>query len=400
MWREIATSLIVGIVMYGIAVGRLPWLTLNRTTITMVGAAALLAVGALDGERAWHAIDIPTLVILAGMMIINGVLEEAGFFRHAAAQIARFARHGRTLLGIIMLVSAVLSAIFLNDTVVFLLTPLVIILARQTNTPPIPLLLGLALSANIGSMTTITGNPQNIVIGNLSGIGFVPFVQALWVPSLLSLIVAWGILVLSYRRHLLVIPDAPSQTLPAFHAPMAMIALLVLTVTLLTGINPAVAVSIAVGLLLIRRHTPAPNLLQPIDGSLLLFFAALFIVTAGFRESATAAWMYAQSASFIDGQLVPFAVSAALLSNLISNVPAVLVLQDIIGQFDDPTKAWLVLAASSTLAGNSTLLASVANLIVAERAAQHNITLDFMTYLVVGLPVTILSMCIALWWIL
>ncbi len=400
MWREIATSLIVGIVMYGIAVGRLPWLALNRTTITMIGAAALLAVGALNGEQAWRAIDIPTLVILAGMMIMNGVLEEAGFFRHAAAFIVRFARHGRTLLGVIMLVSAVLSAIFLNDTVVFLLTPLVIILARQTNTPPIPLLLGLALSANIGSMTTITGNPQNIVIGNLSGIGFVPFVQALWVPSLLSLIVAWLILVLSYRRHLRVLPDTPSLTLPTLHAPMAMIALLVLATTLLTGVNPAVAVSIAVGLLLIRRRTPAANLLQPIDGSLLLFFAALFIVTAGFRESATAAWMYAQSATFIDGQLVPFAISAALLSNLISNVPAVLVLQDIIGQFDNPTKAWLILAASSTLAGNSTLLASVANLIVAERAAQHDITLDFMTYLVVGMPVTILSICIALWWIL
>jgi Na+/H+ antiporter NhaD/arsenite permease-like protein len=366
----------------------------------MIGAAALLAVGALNGEQAWRAIDIPTLVILAGMMIMNGVLEEAGFFRHAAAFIVRFARHGRTLLGVIMLVSAVLSAIFLNDTVVFLLTPLVIILARQTNTPPIPLLLGLALSANIGSMTTITGNPQNIVIGNLSGIGFVPFVQALWVPSLLSLIVAWLILVLSYRRHLRVLPDTPSLTLPTLHAPMAMIALLVLATTLLTGVNPAVAVSIAVGLLLIRRRTPAANLLQPIDGSLLLFFAALFIVTAGFRESATAAWMYAQSATFIDGQLVPFAISAALLSNLISNVPAVLVLQDIIGQFDNPTKAWLILAASSTLAGNSTLLASVANLIVAERAAQHDITLDFMTYLVVGMPVTILSICIALWWIL
>jgi Na+/H+ antiporter NhaD/arsenite permease-like protein len=399
MWREIATSLIVVIVMYGIAVGRLPWLTLNRTTLTIVGAAALLAIGALDGEQAWHAIDIPTLVILVGMMIINGVLEEAGFFRHAAALITRLARHGRTLLGIVMLVSAVLSAIFLNDTVVFLLTPLVIIIARQTNTPPIPLLLGLALSANIGSAATITGNPQNIVIGNLSGIGFVPFLQALWVPSLLSLVVAWAMLLLVYRHQLKPLPHMPQPTLPPLNAPHALIAILVLTIALLTGINPAVAVMVAVALLLIRRHTPAANLLQPIDGSLLLFFAALFIVTAGFRESATAAWMYAQSATFIAGQIIPFALSAALLSNLISNVPAVLVLQDVIEQFADPTQAWLMLAASSTLAGNSTLLASVANLIVAERAAQHNITLDFITYLKIGLPVTITSIAIAIWWL-
>lgn len=399
MWREIATSLIVVIVMYGIAVGRLPWLALNRTTLTLVGAAALLAIGALNGDQAWHAIDIPTLVILAGMMIINGALEEAGFFRHAAAQITRRARHGRTLLAIIMLVSAVLSAIFLNDTVVFLLTPLVIMLARQTNTPPIPLLLGLALSANIGSTTTITGNPQNIVIGNLSGIGFVPFLQALWIPSLLSLIVAWAMLTLLYRHQLHVLPATPHLTLPPLNAPHAMVAIVVLIIALLVGVNPAVAVMIAAGLLLIRRHTPAANLLQPIDGSLLLFFAALFIVTAGFRESATAAWMYAQSVTLIDGQLLAFAVSAALLSNLISNVPAVLVLQDVIAQFANPTQAWLVLAASSTLAGNSTLLASVANLIVAERAAQHDITLDFVTYLKIGLPVTIASIAIAIWWL-
>jgi Na+/H+ antiporter NhaD/arsenite permease-like protein len=109
--------------------------------------------------------------------------------------------------------------------------------------------------------------------------------------------------------------------------------------------------------------------------------------------------MYAQSATFIAGQIIPFALSAALLSNLISNVPAVLVLQDVIEQFADPTQAWLMLAASSTLAGNSTLLASVANLIVAERAAQHNITLDFITYLKIGLPVTITSIAIAIWWL-
>ena len=399
MWREIATSLIVVIVMYGVAVGRLPWLALNRTTLTLVGAAALLAVGALDGEQAWHAIDIPTLVILAGMMVINGALEEAGFFRHAAAMITRLAQHGVTLLGVIMLISALLSAIFLNDTVVFLLTPLVIMLARQTNTPPIPLLLGLALSANIGSTATITGNPQNIVIGNLSGIGFVPFLQALWVPSLLSLLVAWGLVVMRYRHQLHALPATPQLTLPPLNAPHALLAIAVLTVALLTGVNPAVAVLIAAALLLIRRHTPAANLLQPIDGSLLLFFAALFIVTAGFRESATAAWLYAQSATLIDGQLIPFAVSAALLSNLISNVPAVLVLQDVIAQFANPTQAWLMLAASSTLAGNSTLLASVANLIVAERAAQHDITLDFVTYLNIGLPVTCASIVIAVWWL-
>lgn len=399
MWFEIITMMIVIIVMYGIAVGRLPWLTLNRTTLTLVGATALLSIGAIDSDQAWHAIDMPTLVILAGMMVINGVLEEAGFFLHAAAHITRIAHHGVSLLGVIMVISAILSAIFLNDTVVLLLTPLVIMIARQTNTPPIPLLLGLALSANIGSASTITGNPQNIVIGNLSDISFVAFLQALWIPSLLSLVCAWGVIVVVYQKQLHVIPPMTHPELPALRSPQALLSIISLLGALIVGVNPAVAVMIATAIVLVRRHTPAAQLLRPIDGNLLLFFAALFIVTAAFREGATAAWLYAQSTQFINGNLSMFALSTVVLSNLISNVPAVLVLQDVVTQFADPAQAWFVLAASATLAGNSTLLASVANLIVAERAAQHDITLDFMTYLKVGIPITFISVIIAIWWL-
>lgn len=396
--RDICTLTIVAAVMYGIAVGGWPWLAVNRTTLTMIGAAALLCIGSIPADVAWRAIDIPTLVILTGMMIINGQLEAAGFFSHAAYHITRWARHSSVLLWLVMLISAVLSALFLNDTVVFLLTPLVIIIARQSNIAPLPLLLGLATSANIGSAATITGNPQNIVIGNLSHIGFVPFMTAMWPLCLLALVVAWLIICLVHWRQLASMPQVHRVALPPFAAPRVILAIILLVGGLGVGMSPAIAVGVAAASLLWQRHGETQSLLAPIDVNLLLFFAALFVVTAALRESMLAQALFAQVSIFIAGRLDILAAVAAILSNLISNVPAVLVLTPLIETFATHHTAWLVLAASSTFAGNSTLLASIANLIVAERAAAHGVSVSFGAYMRVGLPITLATLAMTWWW--
>ncbi|MFM7679833.1 MAG: SLC13 family permease, partial [Roseiflexaceae bacterium] len=167
---------------------------------------------------------------------------------------------------------------------------------------------------------------------------------------------------------------------------------------LVVGLSPAVAVALATASLLLQRRTSATALLAPIDGSLLLFFAALFVVTAALRTSASAQLLFAWASTQIAGQLGLFAVVTAILSNLISNVPAVLVLAQFVPDFAHPSTAWLVLAASSTFAGNSTLLASIANLIVAERAAAHGVTLSFGAYMRVGLPITLITLALTIWW--
>jgi Na+/H+ antiporter NhaD/arsenite permease-like protein len=396
--RDSASIVVVAAVMYGIAVGGWPGLAVNRTTLTVIGAVLLLAMGSLPLAAAWQAVDIATLVILMGMMIINGQLEAAGFFDYAAYHITRWADHAKTLLLLVMLISAVLSALFLNDTVVFLLTPLVIIIARHTGTPPIPLLLGIATSANIGSAATITGNPQNIVIGTLSQIGFLPFVAQLWLLCVIALLVAWVVICASYWHALGRLTHTSTMQLPAFHAPHALIAISILVVGLASGLDPALAVALAAASLLLRRHTSAETLIAPIDGSLLLFFAALFVVTAALHHSPLAQSGVQWAQSLIAGRIDRLTIVTAVLSNLISNVPAVLVLQHVIASFAQHTTAWLVLAASSTFAGNSTLLASIANLIVAERAAAHGVTLTFGTYMRVGLPITFITLALTIWW--
>lgn len=398
MWHDIATVGIVVAVMYGIAVGGWPGLAVNRTTLTVIGAVALIGIGSIDSDAAWQAIDIPTLVILLGMMIINGQLEAAGLFGHAAYHITRWARHDSILLLILMVICAVLSALFLNDTVVFLLTPLVIIIAQRTGTPVLPLLLGIATSANIGSAATITGNPQNVVIGTLSQLGFVPFVGALWLLCVIALLVAWAVICGVYWQQLTARTQTTPLTLPPFRAPHTVLAIVILVGGLVAGVNPAVAVAGAGAVMLVRRTTPASSLIQHIDGNLLLFFAALFIVTAAFRESTSAQLLFTWASRLIAGRLDIFVGVTAILSNLISNVPAVLVLTPLIPTFADETRAWLVLAASSTFAGNSTLLASVANLIVAERASAQGVTLSFRDYLTVGLPITLITLFMTIWW--
>ncbi len=396
--RDILTISIVAAVMYGIAVGGWPGIAVNRTTLTMIGAAALLALGSIPADAAWQAIDMPTLVILTGMMIINGQLEAAGFFGHAAYHITRWARHGKVLLLLVMLICAILSAIFLNDTVVFLLTPLVIIIARQSNTPPLPLLLGIATSANIGSAATITGNPQNIVIGNLSQIGFMPFLAAMWPLCLLALLVAWGIICLAAWGQLTSMEHTHQVMLPPFASTRVVISIMLLVGGLAIGLSPAVAVGLAAASVLVQRRGDTHALLSPIDGSLLLFFAALFVVTAAFRESMLAQELFAWTRQYIAGRLDILTTVTAILSNLISNVPAVLVLNPLVDTFTPPKTAWLVLAASSTFAGNSTLLASIANLIVAERAAAHGVTVSFGAYMRVGLPITLGTLAMTIWW--
>lgn len=397
MVAEIPMLIIVTCVMYGIAVGHWPLLSVNRTSIALIGSALLLVIGAVTPAQAWDHVDGDTLVILTGMMLLNGAIEESGMYGNIASYIVRHVRHARQLLAIIMLLSAVLSALFLNDTVVLLFTPFVLLLARETRTPAIPLLLGLAVSANIGSAATITGNPQNILIGALSGLSFLHFVSAMLPTVALSLLLAWGILVWMFRQQLHALQALTGVPDPVPVSRRVVLMIVGLAVLFVMGVAPVVAVVGMAALTFLQRHTPSTQRLQHIDVNLLLFFVGLFIVTGAFQQSESATHLYAYMQTHINSDLWRFGVVSALLSNLISNVPAVILLSPLVETMPSAESAWMMLATSSTLAGNTTLLASVANLIVAERAMQQGVRLSFAQYLRAGLPITLGSLLIAGW---
>jgi Na+/H+ antiporter NhaD/arsenite permease-like protein len=395
-----ATLLVVACTIAGIAVGRWPLLRANRTTITLIGAALLLAIGALSLPQAYATIDLGTLLLLFSMMVLNGHLYLAGFFGLITQRVVQTASGPRTLLALVIVAAGVLSALFLNDTVVLMMTPLVLDTTRALHRNPLPYLLGLATAANVGSTATITGNPQNIVIGSASGISYGAFALALTPTALIGLAICWGVIVLIYRQEFaaasFVVPD---RVPPRIYRPLLWKIALVIPAMLalfLAGVPVPLASFLAAAALLTTRRLKSERIFKTIDWGLLVFFAALFVVTGSLEAQGLTTELFALLQPVAQAGLAPFGLVAAALSNLISNVPAVLLLQHLVRAFPNPQRGWLMLAASSTLAGNLTLLGSVANLIVAELAARWGVQLTFREHLRVGVPVTLLTLLVAL----
>ncbi len=388
--------LVVAISYIGIGLGYLPGLRMNRASIAISGAAGLIALGVLDLKTAWSAIDYQTLTFLFGMMIINASLAAAGFFQLAIDYLLRYVHSPFGLIVVITLSSGVLSALFLNDTIALILTPLVLGLTRSLDLKPIPYLLALAGATNCGSVATLSGNPQNILIGSFSGISYLDFAIALLPIAGISLAIQIALLYILY-------PDVRSRK-PSLHAvpqpyrlfkPLLIKSSMVtvgLLIAFLIGVPTAAATLIAAAAILVTRRVDSDRFLDEVDWNLLVMFSGLFILTEGVHKLG----LLNGFSAFVD---TPLSISlvTTLLSNLVSNVPAILLLHHLIPHPDRQT--WLLLAAASTLAGNLTLLGSVANLIVAEAVKKSGSALTFWEHLRFGLPLTIATLTITYFWL-
>lgn len=378
----------------GLGLGYLPGYRTNRAGIAVTGAAFLLALGVLDLKGAWEALDPHTLVFLFGVMVVNAHLGYAGFFQWAVDRLVHLARTPFGLLVWLSFGTGVLSALFLNDTMAILLTPLVLFLTRSLSLPPVPYLLALAGATNLGSVATLTGNPQNILVGSFSGISYLDFTAVLFPVALLGLAMQVVLLWWLYpevrsRRPL---PPLPSLRY-RLHRGLLFKGLWVtggLFLAFILGYPLAQGALVAAGILLFSRRLRSERFFLRVDWELLVMFSGLFMVTRAVGELG------------LLEPLKPLAHSplgliwvTALLSNLISNVPAVLLLHPLVGD----TQSWLLLAAASTLAGNLTLLGSVANLIVAEAARREGYKLSFLEHLRFGLPLTLLTLGLAYVWL-
>lgn len=394
------TLVLVVIIYAALAVGQVPYTRMNRATIAVVGACALVVTGALSEEEALHALDMGTILLLGAMMVINVNLRMAGFFRYVSSRTLRLARTPHALLALVIVSSGVLSALFLNDTICLMVTPIVVDLALRLKRDPIPYIIGLAVATNVGSVATITGNPQNIIIGQSSGIGYLNFLAALAPVALVGFVICWSVIVLAFRHEFR--GTLPEVTLPPPHPyrplltrTVAVVALLLLAFA--AGLPIVTSACVAAGALLISRVRP--DKLLNLDWGLLVMFAGLFVVTGAIEQSGLSAALFAPFRDTLQGGIVPFTIASSVLSNLVSNVPAVLLLRPEISQFANPEQAWLTLAMSSTLAGNLTLIGSAATLIVAELAQVRGVKLGFMTFLKVGVPVTLLTLLFGVAWL-
>jgi Na+/H+ antiporter NhaD/arsenite permease-like protein len=386
-----------------LALGKLPGFHLDRTGAALLGASLVVVCGVLTPAEAFYAIDGNTIALLLGMMIVVANLRLSGFFRLATDWIARHAQHPVVLLIAIVIASGIFSAFLVNDTICLALAPLVLDVVTRLGRRPVPYLLAVAMASNCGSTATITGNPQNIVIGSLSGISYGHFAEALSPIALAGLVLTIALIVLFFPKEFQTRErlEATSDRVTYHPALMfkSLAATSILVVLFFAGAAPAKAAILVGGLLLLTRIVKNTKIYREIDWPLLLMFAGLFIVVAGFEKALLSPSIVASVGRLHLESIPVLSVVTAVLSNVVSNVPAVLVLRPFIFPLHDQKTAWLTVAMASTLAGNFTVLGSVANLIVVQKAAARGVPIRFWDYFKIGAPLTILTIAFGAWWL-
>ncbi len=371
---------------------------LDRPAAAVVGAVLMVAAGVLTPLEVYRdAVDHATLVLLLGTMILTGYLGAAGFFRFASHATLRAARTPRRLLVAVALLSAALSAFIVNDTVCLFMAPLVLQLVDDAELPPLPYLFAVAFGANAGSAATPTGNPQNMIVATLSGMPYATFTAALLPAAAVATAVVVGLLLLLFRRELsggpLAIADVAAPTVDRPLLVKTLLALGGVVVGFLAGLDMAFTALAGAAFLFVFGRLRPTDVLASVDWLLLLFFAGLFVVVHGLGVSGAADVVLAPLS---DGGADPlrgaalWAAVSIVASNLLSNVPFVLLAAQAVPSTAEPLLTWQVLALASTLAGNLTLVGSVANLIVFGAAGARG-KVPFTRFLAVGAPVTLLS---------
>jgi Na+/H+ antiporter NhaD/arsenite permease-like protein len=382
--KEIVAVVIFCVTYLLISGRQLKVLPLNRPAAALLGTVLMVALGVLTPEQAYRSVDYDTLVLLLGMMTISAYLSLSGFFDWAADWILRRAKTPQSLLVYLIFTSGILSALLVNDIVCLMLTPLVVAVVVRGRLPLLPYLLALAMSANLGSVATLVGNPQNMIIGHLSKIPFLRFSLAMVPVAIVGLAIQFAVLRFGFH-HILTLaviyrPDLRPHPLDR--------RLLVLTFTILgavfigfvVGWNLSWTAMSGGALLMVLARRDTHSVLKLVDWHLLVFFAALFVVVEGLSGTGLPdqiyhgmRWIFGSS---ITSQAWNLAWFSELGSNIFSNVPFVLVAGKWVGNFANPELMWKVMALATTFAGNLTIIGSVANIIVVESAGRTRI-LDF-----------------------
>ena len=382
------------------ALGKFPGMKIDRPGAAIIGAVLWFAFRVLHPAEALRFIDFSTLVLLFSMMLIVGNLHLVGFFEWVA-EVAIQRLHPRHLLPTVIFTSGVLSAFFVNDIICLVMVPFVLTLTQRMRVPPLPYLLAVATASNIGSVATITGNPQNMLIASFSHIGYRDFLLHLGPVAAVGLLLDWAVLHWLYLRG----PSVDALVMEAVPAPLKMpqmgktVVVMVLVVAgFFAGVPPAMISAVGAAILLIQRTREPRRLYDQIDWGLLVFFIGLFLIVGGAESAGLTRRLLDFATRWNLQHTASFTVVTAALSNLLSNVPAVMLLKSLIPGFASPRAAWLILAMASTLSGNLTITGSVANIIVVERA-RPEVVIGFREYFRAGLPVTLATLFFGWAWL-
>ncbi len=385
----------------GMLLGEIPGLALDRTGVALLGALALVAAGRLTPEQAWQAVDVPTLALLFGLMVVSAQLRLGGFYTWLTRRLVSAPLGPSGLLLAVVLLAGLLSALLANDIVCLAMAPLLYEGCARRGLRPLPFLLALACAANVGSAATLIGNPQNMLIGQSLRLSFAGYLGQAAVPAALGLLVVWAVLRASARGRWegqTSVPDLPAPELDRWQSTKGLLLLALLVAGFLFAPAPREVLALsAAAVLLTSRRTASRDVLGLVDWHLLVLFVGLFVVNAAFARAGLASQAAeGLRAAGIDlarpGWLFPGTV---LLSNLVSNVPAVMLL---LPHAKHPL-AGPILALASTLAGNLLIVGSIANVIVVEQAGLCGLRIGWREHARVGLPVTLATLLLSAAWL-
>lgn len=399
------TALVILIITYlFIALQKIPRIPIDMITASFIGAALMILTGTLPLSAVPKALDWNTLFLLLGMMVVIVHLELAGFFEWVAVRIVAAVRTPLQLLSLLVFTSGILSAFFVNDTICLLFTPILLQTIKPLGLRPAPYLIALATSSNIGSVMSVTGNPQNVYIGIHSGMPYLSFLSALAPVSLIGLILNIAVVAWVYRKEFLghgtiqaVRPSPQNLDRPLLIK--GLIASVGAAIGFAAGAPYALtALAAGAAVLLVGRQNLF-TILKKVNWRLLAFFAGLFIVMGGAQRAGVMTSLLDLVHRALGGSTALMVTQLSgltvLLSNLVSNVPAVILIEPFIIGLPGAKWAWLTLAMSSTLAGNLTLIGSVANLIVVDQA-RYEARITFLDYLKAGVPLTVLTLAVGI----
>ncbi|MCU0919887.1 MAG: anion transporter [Burkholderiaceae bacterium] len=404
--RDWGIVTIFGVVYLGMFLGGLPRLKLDRSGVALLGAIAVIAITGQTVQDAARAVDLPTIVLLFAFMVVSAQMRLGGFYTAVTRRATALPLSRSGLLAMLIAVAGALSAVFSNDVVCLAMTPVVARLCLQRGLNPLPFLVGLACAANIGSASTLIGNPQNMLIGSVMQLHFADYLRQALPPVGLSLLLlwlwlAWGPGSRTAPVQPVPVPESRAEEEPEFDAFQSAkglcVAGVLLLVFLFTDWPRDVAALVGAGVLLLSRRLHSADVMGFVDWQLLLLFIGLFVVNQAFESTGLAAeavvWLGGRGVHL--GEPGPLLVVGALLSNLVSNVPAVMLLLPHL-QGD---AAGVTLALVSTFAGNLLLVGSIANLIVVDLARKQGIDIDWKQHALTGIPVTLGTLALVWVWL-
>ncbi len=394
--------LIAGIVIFiasyvVFAAGKFPGMKIDRPGMAIIGAVLMVAFRIVNAQDALGSVDFATIVLLFSMMLIVANLHLVGFF-DVVAEFVVTRMGARHLLPAVIVSTGVLSAFFVNDIICLVMVPIVLKITKRLGVPPLGYLLAVATASNIGSVATITGNPQNILIGSYSGISYRSFMAHLAPIAAIGLVIDWAIL------HFMFPIKLEATVAPVERAPRELrltkpaIVVAGVIAGFLIGFPPALVAAVGAAVILISRTMEPRLVYDEVDWGLLVFFVGLFVIVGGAEKVGIVAGMLDIAQTWNLHHPAIFAVVTGVMSNIVSNVPAVMLLKSVVPGFPDPHRAWLMLAMASTLAGNLTITGSIANIIVVERA-RREVKIGFKDYLRAGIPITLLTLAVGVAWL-